>query len=86
MWAAIYIIEVFAILSVLKRYPDDAQKAVSCQAPTMTARQNNFETLALARRCFLFQCTSTNLLCLSTFKFWLFIAVWAGKWQPGQQP
>ncbi|WIA21123.1 hypothetical protein OEZ85_005438 [Tetradesmus obliquus] len=27
MWAAIYIIEVFAILSVLKRYPDDAQKA-----------------------------------------------------------
>jgi hypothetical protein len=40
MWAVIYVIEVFAILSVLKRYPDDAQKAVSSQAPTMTARQN----------------------------------------------
>jgi hypothetical protein len=33
MWAVIYIIEVFAILSVLKRYPDDAQKAVSSRRP-----------------------------------------------------
>ncbi|KAF6263226.1 hypothetical protein COO60DRAFT_1267627 [Scenedesmus sp. NREL 46B-D3] len=36
MWALIYIIEVFAILSVLQRYPDDAQKAAR-QARSMTS-------------------------------------------------
>jgi hypothetical protein len=49
MWAAIYIIEVFAILSVLKRYPDDAQKAVSSRRPPRT-RAKTFETPASAGR------------------------------------